>query len=85
MQCFDQVVAFYLENYAGKSERQKSSDRTQPDPTSQTALQFQMEPMEVDQVGAGTTTTTTTTTSTASPASRLFEEELAAVETTLTW
>lgn len=85
MQCFDQVVTFYLENYAGKStERQKvSKDRVQPDPTSQTPLQFQLDPMEVDQSSSSSSTTTTTTTTTTS--NRVFEEELAAVETTLTW
>lgn len=95
MQCFDQVVAFYLANYAGKSsERQKQREKVQPDPTAQTPLQFQLEPMEIDQSGSSsnaagasstTTTTTTTATTTASPASRAFEEELAAVETTLQW
>lgn len=81
MQSFDQVVAFYCENYAVKSaEKQKRDAKLQQAETS--PLQFHMEPMDIDHSATGSSTTTTSTTS---PASKAFEEELGAVETTLTW
>jgi hypothetical protein len=87
MQCFDQVVAFYCENYAAKSaEKQKRDGAAKVQQTDSTPLQFHMEPMEIDQnTPSSSSTTTTTTTTTTSQANRAFEEELAAVETTLQW
>ena len=86
MQSFDQVVAFYCEHYAAKSAEKQKRETAKAQPEA-TPLQFHMEPMEVDQNTSSnsSTTTTTTTTTTTSPMNRAFEEELVAVETTLTW
>ena len=84
MQSFDQVVAFYIENYATKyaeKHKREAMKGAQSD-----MLQFHMDPLEIENAPSSSTPpTTTTTTTTSTPQSKAFEEELLSVETTLTW
>jgi hypothetical protein len=84
MQCFDQVVAFYLENYAAKAgERQKQREASRAQQHEPAPLQFHLEPMDIDH--SSSSSSSNSSASTFTPATKTFDEEVSAVETTLTW